>query len=101
MSLYIQINLSCVIPLTIYESHYEVVYHHGVARLQLADVGDGLQIWKVAENIYRICSRVKATRGGPPVSASGEGQIIPHCKSHTKPRNRLTVLNTVMNLLVP
>jgi hypothetical protein len=28
-----------------------VLCHHGVARSQVADVGDGLQIWRVAANI--------------------------------------------------
>jgi hypothetical protein len=31
--------------------------HHGMARLQVADGGDGLQIWKVAANILNKQSR--------------------------------------------
>jgi hypothetical protein len=31
--------------------------HHGVARLQVADGGDGLQIWRVAANILNKQSR--------------------------------------------
>jgi hypothetical protein len=39
--------------------------HHGMARPQVADGGDGLQIWRVAANILNKQSR-KADRGGPP-----------------------------------
>jgi hypothetical protein len=31
--------------------------HHGMARPQIADGGDGLHIWRVAENIFNKQSR--------------------------------------------
>jgi hypothetical protein len=34
-----------------------VPFHHGMARPQVADAGDGLQIWRVAANIVNKRSR--------------------------------------------
>jgi hypothetical protein len=33
-----------------------IICHHGVARPQIADGGDGLQIWRVAANILNLQS---------------------------------------------
>jgi hypothetical protein len=41
-----------------------VPYHHGMARPQVADSGDGLQIWRVAANILNKQSWT-ADRGWP------------------------------------
>jgi hypothetical protein len=38
--------------------------HHGMVRPRVADRGDGLQIWRVAANIFNKQSRT-ADRGGP------------------------------------
>jgi hypothetical protein len=53
----------------------EVPCHHGMARTQVADGGDGLQKWRVAANILN-----KPTRGGPPAWWLGVGLTTPHCK---------------------
>ena len=47
---------------------------------QVADGGDGLQVWRVAEHIYNRSQR-QPTRGGPPACASGESLTTPHCKN--------------------
>jgi hypothetical protein len=44
--------------------------HHGMARLQIADGGDGLQIWRVAINISNKQSRT-ADRGWPSILGGG------------------------------
>jgi hypothetical protein len=52
--------------------------HHGMGRPQVADEGDGLQIWKVAENILNKLSRT-ADRGWS--SSLGVGRLTtPHRK---------------------
>jgi hypothetical protein len=38
-----------------------VLCHHGMARSQVADGGDGLQIWKVAAKILNKHSRIADT----------------------------------------
>jgi hypothetical protein len=43
-----------------------------MARPQVADGGDGLQIWEVAANILNKQSR-QPTRGGPPAWGFGMG----------------------------
>jgi hypothetical protein len=53
--------------------------HHGMARPQVADGGDGLQIWRVAANILNN-SRGQSTRGGPPAWGLGVGLITLHRK---------------------
>jgi hypothetical protein len=50
--------------------------HHGMARPQVADGGDGLQIWRVAANILNK----QPTRGGPPAWGLGVGLTTPHRK---------------------
>jgi hypothetical protein len=45
---------------------------HGMARPQIADGGDGLQIWRVAANILNKRPR-QPTRGGPPDWGVGRG----------------------------
>jgi hypothetical protein len=50
-----------------------------MARPQVADGGDGLQIWKVAANISNKQLRT-ATRGGPPFGVLGVGLRTPHPK---------------------
>jgi hypothetical protein len=46
--------------------------HHGMARPQVADGGDGLQVWRVAANILNKQSR-KVEKGGPPAWGLGVG----------------------------
>jgi len=50
----------------------------GMARLQIADEGDGLQVWRVSGN-----SRGQPIRGGPQVWKLGEG-LTPHRKNVTR-----------------
>jgi hypothetical protein len=48
---------------------------------QVAERGDGLQMWRVAANILNKHLRT-ANRGGPPASGLGEGQTtLPHRKT--------------------
>jgi hypothetical protein len=54
--------------------------HHGMARPQVADGGEGLQIWRVAANIYWIISRGQPTRGGRPAWGLGGVLTTPHRK---------------------
>jgi hypothetical protein len=53
--------------------------HHGMARPQVVDGGDGLQIWRVAANILTKQSRT-ADKGGPPAWGLGVGLATPHRK---------------------
>jgi hypothetical protein len=46
--------------------------HHGMARPQVADGGDGLQIWRVAANIFNKQSR-SVDKGCPPAWGLGVG----------------------------
>jgi hypothetical protein len=63
----------CVMPLT----HVKwVPCHHGLARPQVADGGDGLQIWKVAANILNKQSRT-ADRGRSSNLGVGRGANTP------------------------
>ena len=62
-----------------------------MAHPQVADRGDGLQIWRVAANIeYSVAD---SHRGGPPAWVLVEGLTTPHRKKKTftkpldKPRN--------------
>jgi hypothetical protein len=48
-----------------------------MARPQVADEGDGLQIWRVAANILNKQWRT-ADRGGPPAWGLGGGLTTPH-----------------------
>jgi hypothetical protein len=50
--------------------------HHGVARPQVADGGDGLQIWRVAANILNKQSRT-AYRGWSSSLGVGRGANNP------------------------
>jgi hypothetical protein len=47
----------------------------------LADRGDGLKIWRVAENILNK-SRGQPTGGGPPASGFGRGLTTPNVKNY-------------------
>jgi hypothetical protein len=47
-------------------------YHHGMARPQVADGGDGLQVWRAAANILNKKSRT-ADEGGPSAWVLGVG----------------------------
>jgi hypothetical protein len=57
-----------------------------MARPQVADVGDGLQIWRVAANVLNKQLRT-ADRGGPPAWELGVGQTTPHHKKISLLRN--------------
>ena len=63
-----------------------------MARTQVADRGDGLQIWRIAANMLNRQSRT-VVRGGPPAWGLVERLTTPHCKeeivtnSLDKPRN--------------
>jgi hypothetical protein len=46
--------------------------HHGMARPQVADGGEGLQIWRVAANILNKQSRT-ADKGWPSSVGVGQG----------------------------
>jgi hypothetical protein len=50
--------------------------HHGVARPQVADRGDGLQIWRVAANILNK-QWWTANRGWPCSLGDGQGANNP------------------------
>jgi hypothetical protein len=71
----------------------------------VVDGGDGLQVWRVAANIYSI-SRGQTTRGVPPAWGLGEGLTTLHrkkkpvTKCYTGPRTLWALVNTVMNLRV-
>jgi hypothetical protein len=54
-----------------------VPYHHGVARPQVADGGDALQVWRVAANIWNKQSRT-ADKGWS--SSLGVELTAPHRK---------------------
>jgi hypothetical protein len=51
-----------------------------MARLQVADGEDGLQIWRVAANILNKQSRTADKGGGPPAWELGVGLTTPHRK---------------------
>jgi hypothetical protein len=51
---------------------------HGMAHTQVADGGDGLQIWRVAANI--LVSHRQPTKGGFPAWALCVGLTTPHHK---------------------
>jgi hypothetical protein len=53
--------------------------HHSLARPQVADGGDGLQIWRVAANILNKQSQA-ADKGWPSNLGLGVGLTTPHCK---------------------
>jgi hypothetical protein len=52
---------------------------NGMARSWVVDGGDGLQMWKVAANIFNMQSRT-AERGGTADGGTGEGLPTPHRK---------------------
>jgi hypothetical protein len=52
--------------------------HHGTARTQTADGGDGLQIWRVAANV--LTCRGQSTMDGPPALGWGVGLTTPNRK---------------------
>jgi hypothetical protein len=56
--------------------------HHGMARPQVADGEDGLQIWRVAANILNKQSRT-ADKGWPSSLVVGRGAKTPHRKKET------------------
>jgi hypothetical protein len=62
--------------------------HHGMARPQIADGGDGLQIWRAAANILNKQSRT-AERGWSSSLGVGRGVTTPH-------RKILDILRTVV-----
>jgi hypothetical protein len=49
-----------------------VPFHHGMARPQIADRGEGLHIWRVASNILNKQSRT-ANKGWPSSLGVGRG----------------------------
>jgi hypothetical protein len=49
-----------------------VLCHHGMARPQVADGGDGLQIWRVAANLLNKQSRA-ADKGCSSILGVGHG----------------------------
>jgi hypothetical protein len=55
--------------------------NHGMARPRVADIGDGLQIWRVAANILNKQSRT-ADRGWPSSLGVGRGLTIPAVKHY-------------------
>jgi hypothetical protein len=60
-----RIRCSSIIILRYLHTHFKrVSFHHGMARPQAADVGDFLQIWRVAANILNKQSRT-ADNGWP------------------------------------
>jgi hypothetical protein len=56
-----------------------VPFHHGMARPQVADVGDALQFWRVAANILNKQSRTADKRCFSSLGL-GMGLITPHRK---------------------
>jgi hypothetical protein len=68
--IYLKIVLDTALSNTIHVRW--VPCHHGMARPQVADGGDGLQIWRVAANILNKQSR-QPTRGGLPDWGFGVG----------------------------
>jgi hypothetical protein len=54
--------------------------HHGMARPQFADRGDGLQIWRVAANMLNKKSRT-ADSGWSSSLGVGRGANNPPCKT--------------------
>jgi hypothetical protein len=61
--------------------------HHGMARPQFADGGDGLQIWRVAANILNKQSRT-ADRGWSSSMGAGREFKTHHRKTTNLSRNR-------------
>jgi hypothetical protein len=57
-----------------------------MARPQVADGGEGLQIWRVAANILDKQSRT-ADKGGPPAWGLDGGLTTPHRKKRNTLRN--------------
>jgi hypothetical protein len=57
-----------------------VLCHHGMARPQVADGGNGLQIWRVAANIFNKQSRTADKRWSSNFSGLGVGLTTPHRK---------------------
>jgi hypothetical protein len=53
--------------------------NHGMARPQVVDRGDGLEIYRVAANILNKLSQT-ADRGGPPAWECGMRLTTPHGK---------------------
>jgi hypothetical protein len=82
--------------------------HHGMARPQVADGGESLQIWRVAANILNNQSRT-ADKGCPPAWGLGRGLTTLHRKERNTLRNVTkdgsyrwrALVNMVMNLRVP
>jgi hypothetical protein len=60
--------------------------HHGMARPQVADGGESLQIWRVAANILNKKSRT-ADKGWPSSLGVGRGLATPHRKKINTLRN--------------
>jgi hypothetical protein len=60
--------------------------HHGTARPQVANGGEGLQIWTVAANILNKQSRT-ADKGWPSSLGVGRGLTTPHRKKRNMLRN--------------
>jgi hypothetical protein len=56
--------------------YYVGPYHHGMPHPQVADGGDGLQIWRVAANVLSKQSRT-VDNGCPPSWGWGEDPITP------------------------
>jgi hypothetical protein len=76
--------------------------HHGMARPQVADGGNTLQVWRVAANILNK-RRGQPTRGGPRAWGLGVGLTTPRRKNklvtkpNMKPRNWTDSLDTVLS----
>jgi hypothetical protein len=68
--------------------------HHGMARPQVADGGDALQVWWVAANILNKQSRT-ADKGWSSSMGIGRGATAPHRKIHklvTKPNMKRRIV---------
>jgi hypothetical protein len=83
-----------------YEFYYRfhvkcVPCQHGMARPQVADGGEGLQIWRVVANILNKQSRT-ADKGWPSSLGVGRGITTPHRKKRNTSRN-VTHLEPIQN----
>jgi hypothetical protein len=70
--------------------------HHGMARTQVADGGDSLQIWRVAANILNKKS-LRADRGWSSSLGVRRGLATPHRKTYCMLRNVLDCWRGLVN----
>jgi hypothetical protein len=67
--------------------HFKWVHlHHGMARHQDADGGDGFQVWRTNSNIQNKKSRI-TDKGWFSSLGAGRGAVSPHRKNGTVLRN--------------